>query len=367
MLTMPWFGKESFLDGSRKPFSNVLIKSFGKNPTGDRLKRIQCSPNFEEGKFRNVEPTTVMRKGVSPLTLLKAFFNKPNSVIPSGEIPHVKTNLHELRCGKPTVVWFGHSSYLIHSKGVNILVDPVFSGHASPFGSFIKAFPGSNSYQADDFPEIDILLLTHDHYDHLDLETIQKIHPRAKKIITSLGVGSHLEYWGVDKNKITELDWWQEQNIDTTISFTAAPARHFSGRGLVRNKTFWSSFILKLHGLHIFLGGDSGYDVQFKNIGERFGGFDLAFLECGQYNLNWPQIHMFPEETVQAAIDLKAKIFLPVHWSKFPLSTHPWNEPPKRMIRAAKKNHQEYVIPLIGEPYTIGEPYQQMIWWDFHE
>ena len=199
----------------------------------------------------------------------------------------------------------------------------------------VKAFDGSDIYTVDDFPEIDFLILTHDHYDHLDYKTIKKLKPKVKTIYCSLGLSSHLIYWGFNENIITEMDWWQTNKMADDMTLTAAPARHFSGRGLKRYKTLWSSFILKTSSYNLYLGGDSGYDSHFKEIGEKYGPFDIAILESGQYNTAWPLIHMMPEQTVQAALDLKAKVLLPVHWGKFTLAMHPWNEPVQRVLKAA--------------------------------
>jgi L-ascorbate metabolism protein UlaG (beta-lactamase superfamily) len=169
----------------------------------------------------------------------------------------------------------------------------------------------------------------------------------------------------LEKESITELDWWEDKRINAEVKVTAAPSRHFSGRGTTRFQTLWSSFILEFTEYKIFVGGDSGYSQQFKEIGRRFGPFDLAFLECGQYNENWPEIHMFPEQTVAAAKDLNAKVAIPVHWGKFTLSIHPWNEPIKRFVASAKKVGQHYVAPKVGEPYRLGEEYNQEVWWKF--
>ena len=291
--------------------------------------------------------------------------SRPASVRPSGEIPHVVTDLKKITSEEPVVVWFGHSSYFIHARGFNILIDPVFSGNASLFSFFGKAFKGADVYDAEDLPDIDLLVLTHDHYDHLDWPTIKKIAPRSGKIITSLGVGAHLDYWGVDLDKIKELDWWEGEKISDNVTITATPSRHFSGRGLDRAKTLWSSFVLDLFEKRIFIGSDSGYDSSFATIGKEFEFFDLAFLECGQYNKYWPQIHIFPEQAVMAAKDLNAETIFPVHWSKFVLSTHPWNEPIQRIMRAAEKAKQTVVSPMIGQPYRIGQSFEQKQWWKF--
>jgi len=338
---------------------------FGKRPSGDRLIRITKSSNYKEGQFQNIEPTSLNPNKVSMFKLLRDFSKKSKTVVPGKEIPCLKVDLKNLPSDKPTIIWFGHSSYLISSKGFKLLVDPVFSGNASPVNFFGKAFKGSDNYKVEDFPDIDILLITHDHYDHLDFKTISKIGAKVKKIITPLGVGAHLEHWGLTKDKLVELDWWDTLLIHSTIEITATPARHFSGRGFIRAKTLWASFVLKIHGYKIFIGGDSGYDSQFKRIGTIFKGFDLALLECGQYGENWPFIHMLPEETVKAAKDLNASVLFPVHWAKFVLANHAWNEPIKRLAIAAKSTKQCFVSPMIGQAYTIGEEHQQVDWWDF--
>lgn len=227
----------------------------------------------------------------------------------------------------------------------------------------VKAFRGSNIYSAADLPFIDILVLTHDHYDHLDYHTIRKIKNKTGRIICSLGMRSHLVYWGVDDGIITELDWWQSSAIDANTNIIAAPARHFSGRGLKRGKTFWSSFIFQSNGLKIYIGGDSGYDSHFAGIGQRYGPFDLAILETGQYNIMWPLIHMMPEEAVQAAMDLQARILLPVHWGKFRLGMHPWNEPVIRVLDAAQISGLPVLTPRIGETVTIGQATSKDAWW----
>lgn len=342
-------------------------KAFGKNPAGERLKRIQNSLNYSDGSFRNVAPTSVNPDDVSIFKILKKMLQRPDSVRPSGEIPHVKTNLQELHSKEPVVVWFGHSSYLIHLNGFNILVDPVFSGNASPFSFFGNAFNGADIYNPEDFPQIDLLILTHDHYDHLDFPTIRKLKPKVVRIVAALGVGAHLEYWGIDPAIITELDWWEEHKVTSEVKLTATPSRHFSGRGFQRGKTLWSSFVLELGNQRIFIGSDSGYDGRFTEIGQKFGPFDLAFLECGQYNNYWPQIHMFPEQAVRAAQELNAEIIFPVHWSKFVLSTHPWNEPVRRLSKAAQEEHRKFVSPKIGEVFSLDEPFQQEKWWEFED
>jgi L-ascorbate metabolism protein UlaG (beta-lactamase superfamily) len=250
---------------------------------------------------------------------------------------------------------------------MHILVDPVFSGHASPFSFTGKSFRGSDVYNVDDLPAIDLLILTHDHYDHLDYNTVKQLQSKTRRICTSIGVGSHLRYWGIDPSIITELDWWDSFRItgdnSEILELVGAPARHFSGRSLTRNKTLWSSFVLKAGNYRIYIGADSGYDSHFKTIGEKYGPFDLALLECGQYNEWWPYIHMIPEETVKASIDLKAKWLMPVHWGKFALGLHPWDEPVKRVVAKAKELNVNVTTPLIGQPVILNESYPHEQWW----
>ena len=356
----------------------ALLPTFGKAPSGARLARIKQSPNYVKNQFQNLAPTEVTVKGVSIFSMLKDYRNRPLSTKPNHPVPSVQTDLKALASELPAIVWFGHSSYLIKIKGFTILVDPVFSGNASPVSFFAKAFPGADVYGVDDLPEIDMVLLTHDHYDHLDYNTILQLAPTAKHFYTSLGVGAHLEYWGIPLKKITELDWWETATVSEEraatpgsqrlatggATLTATPARHFSGRGTKRAGTLWSSFVLKIAGYTLFLGGDSGYGEHFKKIGDLYGPMDLAILESGQYGKNWPLIHMLPEETVQAAKDLRAKVLLPVHWAKFTLALHPWNEPIQRVVKAAAGTGIALATPLIGEPVILGAPLPQTSWWE---
>ena len=336
---------------------------FGTNPATTRLERITQSKNYRDGSFQNLSPTEVTRKGVSPVKMIRDYVNKSPANVPSAPLPSVQTDLAALPDTIPTVVWFGHSSYLIKSKGVTILMDPVFSGNASPVTFFGKSFPGSDVYSAADMPPIDLLIISHDHYDHLDYKTITQLIPKVKKFYTALGVGAHLERWGVPPDRIVEFDWWESQPIDDGIRLTATPARHFSGRSFARGKTLWTSFVLNLHGYNLYLGGDSGYDTHFAEIGAKYGPFDLAILECGQYGDDWPLIHMFPEQVVTAAEDLRAKTLMPVHWGKFALAYHAWNEPIQRLVESAATKELRVTTPKIGEPVVIDTTYPNSIWW----
>ncbi len=339
--------------------------TFGSDPTTTRLDRIKRSPHYRDGAFQNLEPTDVLRQGASYTALMWDNLNKPKDNTPSKPIPSVRTDLKTLPDSIPTVVWFGHSSYLIKSKGVNILVDPVFSGNASPVSFFGGAYAGSNVYSVDDMPDIDLLVLSHDHYDHLDYKTITLLIPKVKKFYTALGVGAHLERWGVPADRIVEFDWWESHHVATDIDLTAVPARHFSGRSFARGRTLWTAFALKLHGYSLYLGGDSGYGTHFKAIGDKYGPFDLAILECGQYGKDWPNIHMLPEEVAVAAQDLHAKTVLPVHWAKFSLALHGWKEPIERFTKRAAEQKLDVTTPMIGEPLVVGVNYPRSRWWNY--
>jgi len=301
---------------------------------------------------------------ISYWKLMKKFIHKNKNTVPPRKLPSIKTDLSNLNSSDPVIVWFGHSSYFIRIENKNFLIDPVFSGNAAPLSFMIKAFPGSNIYKPEDMPAIDYLILTHDHYDHLDFKTVRKLRNKVNSIYCSLGVSSHLKYWGFDINKITEIDWWESKPLGENISLTAAPARHFSGRGIKRGQTFWSSFILKTKDHNLYLGGDSGYDLHFKEIGNKYGPFDIAILEAGQYNTMWPLIHMMPEEAVQAAVDLKAKSLLPVHWGKFTLALHAWDEPIKRILNKAKELNMKVHTPKIGQPLVLKDDFKTDTWWN---
>lgn len=344
------------------------LPQFGKKPRGDRQKRIEQSPNYLEGSFQNLSPTKMMAEEASYWKMIGWYTWNKQVTAPPKKIPSIKRNLKSpLEKGtKPIITWFGHSSYLLQISNINILVDPVFCGFASPFESIgAKSYDGSNEYTIEDLPSIDLVVLSHDHYDHLDYHSILKLKDHTKKFICPLGVGAHLEHWGVPTSSIEELDWWQETRFIDSLVITCTPARHFSGRGLKRNQTLWASFVLSCDGYVLFLGGDSGYDNHFTEIGNKYGPFDLAILECGQYNEYWKYIHMLPHQTLKAAIDLKTKVLLPVHWAKFTLAVHPWNESITKLHYYKEVEQSQIVIasPMIGEAMVLDSILPQSPWW----
>lgn len=343
----------------------VRLPKFGKMPSGNRLERVKQSPNYRQGKFQNLSHTPDLTEGVGYLEVIQQFlFSKQTRTRPEGPLPSIKTDLQMLRPDENVLVWFGHSSYFMQVDGKRILVDPVLSGAASPFRFTTPSFDGADVFEVDDIPDIDFLFISHDHWDHLDHQTIVQLKPRVKQVISGLGTGAHLERWGYDPSKVIEKDW--NESIPLGDGFTAytVPARHFSGRGLTRNQAIWTSFVLQSPTMRIYIGGDSGYDTHFAEIGATHGPFDLAILECGQYDKSWKYIHMMPEEVPQAALDLRAKRLLPVHWAKFKIANHPWDEPIIRALAANESIGIPLIHPMIGEKVDLRDEEQVFVkWW----
>ncbi|MGC4100630.1 MBL fold metallo-hydrolase [Ferruginibacter sp.] len=340
-------------------------EKFGSTPADARLEMIERSPHYKVGKFQNLSNTPALTEGASFFSVLKEFFfEKKERKKPATVLPSKKTDLLQLSKDENILVWMGHSSYFMQVDGKTILVDPVFSGAASPVSFTTRSFAGSDIYTPDDIPTIDFLFLSHDHWDHLDYDTIKKLQPKIKTIITGLGTGQHLERWGFKKERVIEKDWNELVELPGGFSVTVLPARHFSGRSFSRNTALWVSFALQTPSRKIYLGGDSGYDDHFKTIGKTHGPFDLAILECGQYDKNWKYIHMMPEQTVQAAIDLGARQLLAVHWGKFALSNHAWDDPVKRVYKAAQESNMPLLTPMIGEKLLLGQEQVFANWWE---
>jgi L-ascorbate metabolism protein UlaG (beta-lactamase superfamily) len=234
----------------------------------------------------------------------------------------------------------------------------------SPVSFISKRFPYERAIDLESLPDIDAIVISHDHYDHLDYPTIKILKDRVGRFFTPLGVGSHLMRWGVDEISITELDWWESSKIGG-IQLIATPARHFSGRGTGdRNKTQWASWVFKGQDHRIYFSGDGGYANHFKAIGEKYGPFDFAMIECGQYNEKWKAIHMMPEESVQACIDVQGRVMMPIHWGAFNLALHTWTDPVVRARAEASKKGVVMSTPLIGQRFSIHHDIPAEKWWD---
>lgn len=340
---------------------------FGKHPSKNRLKKIQQSPNYKNGSFQNLNHTPALSEDTSMIKVLFDFIFKSKPESPKF-IPSIKTELKSICSNDNVLIWMGHSSYFMQIDGKKILVDPVFCGYASPFSFSIKAFNNTDLYTADDIPEIDYLFLSHDHWDHMDHKTLKQLKPKTKRVITGLGNGAHLEYWGFEPKKIIEGDWYDTIQLDLDFKVIITPTRHFSGRGFKRNQTLWVSFVFKTPSLNVFIGGDSGYDTYFKDIGDKFGPFNLVILENGQYDEQWKYIHMLPGEQLKAASNLNAETLLPVHFGKFTLANHDWDDP---LINISKNKSQQdirVITPMIGEQVNLNDSLQQFKnWWKLKE
>lgn len=347
----------------------INLPKFGKLPSGKRLELIKKSPNFKNDQFENQSFTPDLTGDDGFFTIMyNFFFLKVKNAIPKDKLPSEKINIKKLTKSEDMFVWFGHSSYYIQLDGKSFLIDPVFSGSASPVSFTTNSFNGSDIIDVESFDDIDYLIISHDHWDHLDYQSILKLKSKVGKVITGLGTGEHFEYWGYDNNKIIEKDWYESINLEKGFDISILPGRHFSGRGILRNKALWVSFALKTPTKNIFIGGDSGYDKHFKEIGEKYGPFDLSILECGQYNKNWKFIHMMPEETALAAKELNSKYVIPVHWSKFKLALHSWTDPISRFVNESKKYEYKTLTPMIGEKLSLDSNdminYQSKNWWE---
>lgn len=334
-----------------------VAPQLGARSKGESLKKTEQSRNYHNGKFQNLVKTPMSGENTSILKNGLKFLKKGDEREPKTIVETIRFNKNDfLRADTGiTISWFGHSSLIININGTIILTDPVFSEIASPVSFMgVKRFKYTNQFEVEDMPQIDVVLISHDHYDHLDYKTIKKIDSKTRKYYVSLGVAAHLIHWGVKEEKIVEMDWWESNQLNEKLQFISTPSRHFSGRaGYDKDYTLWSSWVIKTENASVYYCGDSGYGSHFKEIGEKYGPFDITFMECGQYNEGWPYIHMMPEQSVQAHIDLKGRIMIPIHWGKFNLSLHKWTEPVERAKNEAKRLKVNLINPVPGEIVRI--------------
>ncbi|MBT2736420.1 MBL fold metallo-hydrolase [Bacillus sp. ISL-7] len=341
---------------------------FGKMASKERLSKYEQSENFShKRKFVNRVPTIMENSFKETVSILIDFIKGNPNGRPKNAIPIEKLKLSDHpNDTQPKITWFGHSALLLELDEKRILLDPMFGGAPTPFPIFgIKRYSKGIPFIIEDLPTIDIVIISHDHYDHLDYGSIRKIKEKVKQFIVPLGVGCHLEKWGVNPEIIIELDWWDELHHEG-LKIASTPARHFSGRSLTdRDTTLWCSWVIKGEDTNIFFSGDSGYGPHFKEIGAKYGPFDLTLMECGQYDRRWAEIHMTPEESVQAHLDVKGKIMIPIHWGAFTLALHDWTDPIERVTKAAQKERLLAIsTPRIGETvYIDSEDYPRKVWW----
>ncbi len=321
---------------------------FGAALSNSDVKAYEQSKYWDGKKFLNMEETT-MDIGLKDFPgLLRKQFTDREGRSPKEHIPVIPFDIQEWNKNpeKAKFIWYGHSALLLQMNGKNYLMDPMLGDDSSPIAPMkTKRFSEGILEMIDQFPPLEAIFMTHDHYDHLDYASIKKLKSKVKKYYVALGVGRHLESWDIPKEQMVEFDWWDELEEDR-LKITFVPSRHFSGRGLTdRAKSFWGGWVLEWDEQSIYCTGDGGYGKHFKEIAEKFEPFNWAFVECGQYNKLWHQIHMYPEEAVNAGIDVNAKMSIPIHWGAFALALHTWKDPVERFSAHAQKSN----ISQIGE------------------
>lgn len=345
-----------------------LHPTFGVEPSGARLGKIKQSVNYKDGFFHNIEPTETLTTDKSSIELFWDNLVKPkaDNIVPHSDIPVIKTDLKNIDINKNVIVWLGHSSYYVQLDGRRILIDPILNSNASPLPIGNSVFKGTDVYRADDMPDIDYLLITHDHYDHLDYKTFKELKDKVKSVVVPLGLGDTIVSWGYISERVIDLDWYESlQSIDDSFNITFTPARHYSSRKFTRFKNLWGSYVIQGTEKKLYFGGDSGYGKHFKDIGNRYGSFDFVALDSGQYNEKWANIHMRPEQTVQAASDLNAKILIPAHIGRFSLAQHDWKEPFKLLVADSSEQDFSLLMGKIGEVIDIDKPDIKVDeWWN---
>lgn len=339
-----------------------------KKPNEARLERMRASPLWAGDRFRNVHPVLPgLRDPDTPMPTIREFLCGGERRVPRGPLPSADPSSTWTR--RPDsglrATWLGHSTVLVEIDGVRVLTDPVWGPRASP-----SRHVGPKRFQPvpvplRQMPPIDLVVVSHDHYDHLDRPTIRELAKRAVPFVTSLGVGAHLEAWGVQPERITELDWWESHRLPGTgLTVTAAPSQHFSGRGLRdRNATLWSSMVLRSERHAVFFSGDTGLTTQYATIRDRLGPFDLVMLEVGAFHPAWGDIHLGPEHALEALALLGGGPFLPIHWGTFSLAMHAWDQPAEALVELGPRAGAQLVMPRLGEPIEPSHAERVQPWW----
>lgn len=338
---------------------------FGGTPDQTSLAKIQASTNFDKTAqiFVNLEETPI-QTAEEPITIPQWIWktlNPPKGKKPSEPLPSVKLDNSKWQNG--SVAWLGHSTTLFQTQGKRFITDPVFH-YASPVPFIIEPFAMTHQPSISDLPEIDVVLISHDHYDHLDYQTIKVLKDKVPHFVVPLGVKAHLQRWGVSDEKIIELDWDEKTEI-AGIEIILVPSRHFSGRKLNSNfSTLWGGYVIKSPDLSLYFSADSGYGSHYNERVAKYAPFDFAMVENGAYNTRWSLIHSFPEQTVQAAQEVQAVRVMPIHWGKFDLAEHQWKEPIERFLAQAEKDNLQFATPKIGQVFNIFEALPQEKWWE---
>jgi L-ascorbate metabolism protein UlaG (beta-lactamase superfamily) len=343
------------------------MKSLGRRAGGARLERMQSSPRWTGQGFRNVHPVLPgLRDPTVPMPTLREFFFGGDRRVPPGPLPTLDPRDTWTR--RPDTglraTWLGHSTLLLEIGGLRVLTDPVWGGRASP-----SRIAGPKRFQPvpvplKNMPEVDVVIVSHDHYDHLDYPTIHALRHASVPFVTSLGVGAHLESFGIAPERITELDWWEDYRHPGGVSITAAPSQHFSGRGFKdRNATAWSSMVIRSDRHAVFFSGDTGLTTEYETIRERLGPFDLILLEVGAFHPAWGDIHLGPENALKAHAMLGGGPLLPIHWGTFALAMHAWDVPAEALLALAPTAKGELLMPRLGEPVEPARGLRLEPWW----
>ena len=336
--------------------------------TGARLERARANAQYREGRFVNLEPEAPSTTSLLDYTMRQ--FSGDEVREPPKPVPVLAVDKAALASPPPAAglraFWIGHASTYAEIDGVRLLLDPVFAEHVSPLPVGPRRFHAPPIALAD-LPKIDAVLISHDHYDHLDMDTVRALAARGSKFFVPLGIGAHLERWGVPAAQVEELEWWQERTLVNGVRIVCTPTRHYSGRGLNnRSSTLWSSWAVVGPKHRFFYSGDTGYAKLFQDIGARLGPFDLAFIKIGAYGPGaaWTDIHMTPEQAVQVNRDVRARRMFPVHWSTFNLAYHDWDEPIRRTLAEAKRAGVDLVTPRLGEWVDANREFRSTPWWE---
>ncbi|MEU5911925.1 MBL fold metallo-hydrolase [Micromonospora sp. NPDC047527] len=336
--------------------------ALGGRLTGARAERAARSPQFRDGTFHNQAGSTPMMAADPGRNLLRELIFGKQKRRPTAPVPLLRPAAPQA-ADELTIVWYGHASALIEIEGRRVLLDPIWSDRCSPSGLVGPRRLHEPPVRLDELPPLDAILISHDHYDHLDMATVQALTAgQSAPFLVPLGVGAHLDRWGVPAERIIELDWTESHRV-AGLEITATAAQHFSGRGLRRDGTLWSSWVIAGERRKVFYTGDSGYFDGYAAIGAEHGPFDVTLMQIGAYDRAWPSIHMFPEEAVDAHQDLRGGLLIPVHWATFNLALHDWSEPVNRLWAEAKARDVRLAVPRPGERVVVDEPPAVDGWW----
>jgi L-ascorbate metabolism protein UlaG (beta-lactamase superfamily) len=354
----------------------MVMSAMGARARGERLARMQQSPQWRDNHFDDVVPRggasvyAYLRRQIGWGAIRDWMFAGSKYRVPTESVPMVSVAQHSFASASSTglrATWIGHSTTLLEVDGARVLIDPVFSSSAGVNGMMGQRRFFPMPLNAADMPELDIVLISHDHYDHLDYPTILQLlqlEAQARAVfVVPLGVGAHLEAWGLAPERIVELDWWEEATV-AGLRIAATPARHYSGRGVFDlEHTLWASFAIMGSDHRVFYSGDTAMFPGLRDIGEQYGPFDLTLIEAGGYNRYWADIHLGPEQAVQAHRMLQGQVMMPVHWGLFDLAMHGWTEPVERVLAAAQERSVRVATPRLGESFEPGLVLPNERWW----